>query len=250
MILAMKIIDLARDFAFYPWNISYQLINTYRNAELWQSLSEYSGIFRMPCVITAKEATSFFKLPIDNGSIEGINVNKTVKSNELFNDDVLSDKGIKFGALTTNPNVVIGSGLKAFTRHALIVGTPGTGKTTFLLNLLLQLYEKGIPFLAIEPTKTEYRALIDAIPDLQVFTPGNSAVSPFIINPFIPPKHIKIEQYIPSLASAFKAAFSMPSPLDMIFLSAIRKCYSEYGWKSNSKFGDTDVRSFGMYELF
>lgn len=41
----------------------------------------------------------------------------------------------------------------------------------------------------------------------------------------------------------------MPSPLDMIFLSAIRKCYSEYGWKSNSKFGDTDVRSFGMYEF-
>jgi len=91
--------------------------------------------------------------------------------------------------------------------------------------------------------------MIDAIPNVQIFTPGNNSVSPFIINPFIPPKGITIEQYIPSLASAFKAAFAMPSPLDIIFLRAIRACYSENGWKDYSKHGDTDVIAFGLYEF-
>ena len=131
----------------------------------------------------------------------------------------------------------------------LVVGKPGTGKTTFAVNLLLQLYQRGIPFLAIEPTKSEYRALIDAVPELQIFTPGNNSVSPFVINPFIPPKKISVEQYIPSLASAFKAAFSMPSPLDTIFQAAIQEAYTQYGWKDYSTADDPDVQVFGLHEF-
>ena len=39
----------------------------------------------------------------------------------------------------------------------------------------------------------------------------------------------------------------MPSPLDIIFLRAIRACYSENGWKDYSKYGDADVTAFGLY---
>ena len=144
---------------------------------------------------------------------------------------------------------MIGCSPQSFTKHALIVGTPGSGKTTFSIDLLIQFADKGIPFLAIEPTKTEYRALIDVIPNLRIFTPGNNSVSPYIVNPFIPPRGIRIEQYIPSLASAFKAAFSMPAPLDMFFLKAIRTCYTRYGWKDYSKIGDKDVKIFGIHEF-
>ena len=91
--------------------------------------------------------------------------------------------------------------------------------------------------------------MIDAIPDLQVFTPGNSSVSPFIMNPFIPPKGISVERYIPSLYSAFKAAFSMPSPLDSAFLKAIRASYTRYGWRNYSKAGDPEVTPFGLHEF-
>jgi len=41
----------------------------------------------------------------------------------------------------------------------------------------------------------------------------------------------------------------MPSPLDIIFLRAIRACYSENGWKDYSKYGDADVTAFGLYEF-
>ena len=122
-----------------------------------------------------------------------------------LDERVLQKDNVKFGQLleSEQSSTWIGCAQNTLTKHALIVGMPGTGKTTFSVNLLLQMYRRGIPFLAIEPTKTEYRALIDRIPDLQIFTPGKNKVSPFVINPFLPPKGITVEQYIPSLLSAF-----------------------------------------------
>jgi hypothetical protein len=126
---------------------------------------------------------------------------------------------------------------------------PGTGKTTFAVNLLLQFHKKGVPFLAIEPTKAEYRAMIGAIGDLKIFTPGNNRLSPFILNPFLPPRGVRLEQYIPALMTAFTAAFDMASPLDAAFLRAVNACYTQYGWKSASLAGDPDVIPFGLYEF-
>lgn len=58
-----------------------------------------------------------------------------------------------------------------------------------------------------------------------------------------------VESYVPSLMSAFKAAFSMPDPLPDIFLSAINDCYNEYGWKTDSTKDDPTVQRFGLYEF-
>lgn len=107
--------------------------------------------------------------------------------------------------------------------------------------MLLRLAERGIPFLAIEPTKTEYRCLTDAIPDLTVFTPGMNSVSPFIINPFVPPVGVTMESYVPSLMNAFQAAFTMPDPLPAIFREVVNKTYAKYGWKRSSTCEDPDV---------
>lgn len=150
----------------------------------------------------------------------GINTEKDVENSEQLSNEIFDkDNTIKIGDLISAEGdaIYIGCPMKSWTQHALVVGMPGTGKTTFAVNMLTQFAKKRIPFLAIEPTKTEYRAMIDAVDNLQIFTPGNSSVSPFVINPFIPPKGITVEQYIPSLLSAFKAAFSMDGPLEMIF---------------------------------
>lgn len=241
---------LSYDFFHFPWNIYNQLLVNYRNQSIWNnSIFQPINLARLPFLYTATEASIFFKLPIDDGKVRGIRRNRVFNDNEVIDSKVFSENNIKFGKLPGLEDVIIGAKAADFTRHTLIVGTPGSGKTTFAINLLLQFYEKGIPFLAIEPTKTEYRALIDIIPDLQVFTPGNSGVVPFIINPFIPPKGIRLEQYVPSLMSAFKAAFSMESPLDVIFLRSIRQCYAQYGWKNSSTCEDIDVQPFGLFEF-
>ena len=244
-------INLVKQLPYYPWNINARLVHYYRNKKYQEVIPLARNLYRLPYVVSAEEASSFFRLPLYEKTMVALRSNQVSQAQEQFSSSVVREDNLRLGRLITNDlsQIYIGCPEKAFTKHALIVGMPGVGKTTFSINVLLQFMKKGIPFLAIEPTKSEYRAMIDAIPGLRIFTPGNNAISPFIINPFIPPKGIKIEQYIPSLASAFKAAFSMPSPLDMIFLKAIRSCYIQYGWKDYSMVGDDDVTLFGLYEF-
>lgn len=234
----------------FPSYVNSLLQQQYRDVFIWGgSIVPPSQMFRFPFLVTVDEALMFFHLPYDDGKIVGIFGSSYQPSNELLSKKVTDSHNIVFGRAISNQNVSIGAPATDFAKHALIVGMPGTGKTTFCINLLLQFQKRGIPFLAIEPTKAEYRAIIDAIPDLQIFTPGNNSVSPFIMNPFIPPKGIRIEKYIPSLYSAFRAAFSMPSPLDVTFLKAIRASYNRYGWRDYSMAGDPEVTPFGFHEF-
>lgn len=241
--------DLYQYFYVYPWNAK---IFSYNQKFSHKFITNGQKVIKkMSLMMDCEEVISFFRLPIHNKNMIAIKSEYLTNATEQLDKSVVNSNNIQFGKLKTVSGEYLNIGCKEldFASHTLIVGTPGTGKTTFSLGLLLQFYQKGIPFLAIEPTKTEYRALIDKIPELQVFTPGNNEVSPFIINPFIPPKGVKIEQYIPALSTAFKAAFSMPEPLDVIFLSVIRRCYTKYGWKDYSKRDDIGVTEFGLYEF-
>lgn len=234
----------------FPYAMTNLIMKQYRDMVIWGgNMVAPNTLFRYPYIMTIEEVLTFFHMPIDDGDIVGISGSVHQRSNELLDKHVTDTNNILFGTLMGESNVWIGASTKDFAKHAVIVGMPGTGKTTFSLNLLLQFYKKGIPFLAVEPTKSEYRALLNAIPDLQIFTPGNKEISPFVLNPFIPPKGIPIIKYIPSLFSAFQAAFSMPSPLDSAFLKAIRMAYTKYGWRDYSQAGDADVTPFGMHEF-
>lgn len=244
-------ISMGEMFAYYPWNLNAALVRKYRNMNLWQAMQSMQMLFRVPYLITSDEATAFFRLPIDNKKIAGVKSREIIQHVQNLDSRTTNPDNIQIGRLIGDDEHEsdIGCPPKTLTKHALVVGMPGTGKTTFSVHLLLQVCRKGIPFLAIEPTKTEYRAMIDMIPDLQIFTPGNNGVSPFVINPFIPPKGITVEQFVPSLASAFKAAFSMPSPLDAIFQQAIQEAYVKYGWRDYSTAQDPDVTMFGLHEF-
>lgn len=248
-------IDLTESLAVLPWQISNTLIYEDRNPLFWGK-NKPEALIRLKQLITAHEARSIFKIPIDDGKTIGIESKKVLINREKLNDSIISEGNFKVGLIKNaarngfDDGAHAGIPLNQFTKHGLIVGMPGSGKTNFSLGLLLQFWRDfHIPFLAIEPTKTEYRSLIDAIPELQIFTPGKNNVSPFVINPFIPPKGVTVESYTPSLAAAFKAAFSMPNPLPDIFLGAVNDCYTEYGWKKSSTIDDPDIELFGMYEF-
>jgi len=239
-----------------PWAISNILIYKQRNQEYWAAQNAPKQMIRTKYLMTAKEALGAFKLPIDDGHTIGLESNKLHANREKLHDSVINNGSFKVGRIVNDSRgsddeaAHAGIALNDFTKHGLIVGMPGSGKTNFSLGLLLQFWKEfQIPFLAIEPTKSEYRSLLDAIPDLQVFTPGKTNVSPYVINPFMPPRGVTVESYVPSLMSAFKAAFSMPNPLPDIFLGAINDCYNLYGWKSSSTSDDPHAEPFGLYEF-
>lgn len=254
--LSTNNIDLVGALPIMPWVLSNTLIYNERNPVFWGRKNRPENLIRLRQLITARELRAVFKLPIDDGKTTGINSKKVLINRERLNDSIISEGNFKVGKIKNAAKNGFGEGahagipLNQFTKHGLIVGMPGSGKTNFSLGLLLQFWKDfKIPFLAIEPTKTEYRSLIDAVSELQIFTPGKNNVSPFVINPFIPPKGVTVESYTPSLAAAFKASFSMPDPLPDIFLGAINDCYTEYGWKKNSTLDDPDIELFGMYEF-
>lgn len=239
-----------------PWLVSDVLVNKAREQQFWGLKSAPIQYIRFKQLITAREIRSVFKFPMDDGKIIGLEVIKVLSNREKLHQSIISEGNFKVGIIQNASKskgekaTHAGIALNDFTKHSLIVGMPGSGKTNFSLGLLLQFWNDfKIPFLAIEPTKSEYRSLIDGIKDLQIFTPGKSNVSPYIINPFLPPKGVSIESFVPSLMTAFKAAFSMPNPLPDIFLASINECYNEYGWKPDSTIEDETAQKFGLYEF-
>lgn len=222
-------LDVKEYFSSLPWVINEILMD--KNAE--NPVFANSPLGRLPFVVTSEEASEFFRIPYgDNELAAGVNISKADKGAKKYNKKVINNGDIMVGTLKSSSNGdKIGFSLGDLTKHMLIVGTPGCGKTTFSVSLLDRIWkEHHIPFLVIEPAKNEYRAMVDSIPDLQVFTPGKDFISPYILNPFIPPKNVKLQSYKTVLKTAFSAAVSMVTPLDKIFEDTLDECYAKAGW--------------------
>ena len=227
--------EIRKDANFYPlpWAVNELLMNMDRNMQIWNSGMFSNAYYRLPYIITAEEASQFFRLPVGGSRVSGgLPVNEAGKINRTYADNIINAGDIEIGTLkSSSRGDKIGISLKDLAKHMLVVGTPGSGKTTFSVSLLDRLWkDHHIPFLVIEPAKNEYRALVQSIPDLQVFTPGKNFISPFVYNPFVPPKNVKLETYKSTLKTAFAAGVSMTTPLDKIFEEAINNSYSDFRW--------------------
>ena len=204
------------------------------------------GLRRMTRLSVKEEAASFVGVPGQYEGIPGLQiVGKIV---------ILPEKMAKKGE-----NVLVGRRkdteekvylpLDQLSRHGCITGMPGSGKTNFALGFLYRIWKEGVPFLAVEPAKREYRALTRVIPDLQVLTPGDSTIAPISCNMFLPPAGITLEQHLPSLYQIFEMSFSMDSLLKNMFTETIRMCYMEHGWSDDSTRDSKGVRVFGLREF-
>jgi hypothetical protein len=234
-IVSLSANDVRKDDNFYPlpWAAHEIILGTDRNPSVWNMGQNLNVFYNLPYIITAEEASEFFRLPIGSDTVyAGLVVNESGKASRTYADNVVGGGDIAGGTLKSSSHGdSIGISLNDLTKHMLIVGTPGSGKTTFSVSLLDRLWkDHKIPFLVIEPAKNEYRALVQSIPDLQVFTPGKNFISPFVFNPFMPPKNVKLETYKSTLKTAFTAAVSMSTPLDKIFEESVNNCYSDFRW--------------------
>ena len=221
--------------SFSPQNIrnNYIAIPWHIEELIFGSSQSYGRAFkRLPHIITADEAVSLFSLPIGGSKVSaGFTIDYSSKQGKEYRSSLIDSDNISVGKLkSSNGEHIIGFSRDDLAKHMLIVGTPGSGKTTFSVGLLDRLWKQGIPFLVIEPAKNEYRALVQSIPDLQVFTPGKNLISPFVFNPFLPPENVRLESYKSVLKTAFEAGVTMTSPLDKIFEETVNNCYSDFGW--------------------
>lgn len=125
-------------------------------------------------------------------------------------------------------------------KHGLVAGLTGSGKTNTIFNLLSQLHnEHGLPFLVIEPAKSEYRNLHNQIQRLKVFTLGEERLgrsAPFRFNPFFFPQGVSLQTHLDMLKAVFQASFVMYAPMPYILEECLYKIYEDKGWNLVTSF--------------
>lgn len=131
-------------------------------------------------------------------------------------------------------------------KHTFIAGVTGSGKTTTCHNLLA---EADMPYLVIEPAKTEYRTLIRRDEDITVFTLGNETVAPFRINPFELIEGEIISAHVDMIKATFTTAFPMEASMPQLLEEAIYKCYEQKGWDVNTN-RDTNYNEEEQWRAF
>lgn len=196
---------------------------------------------RMPYLFGLNEAASTLVLPVPEeqgvvGMIRSRRV-ETIAEESVQRADVAPSVSLgavlHFGELGSP----VALPLSAINRHALIVGAPGSGKTTTVMSLLAQLWrDHKVPFLVIESVKAEYRTLLNCpgLEDLRVITLGNESISPLRLNPLEPPPGVRCEVHISAVMSSLKMAMPLFPPLPQILAKALALTYGNAGWDDDT----------------
>ncbi|MBR3314084.1 MAG: ATP-binding protein [Atopobiaceae bacterium] len=211
---------------------------------------------RLPRLVSVEEASNFFRIPIPvQAGFPGFGLDtglgdspaRKAVASPLSVGTYLDVAG---GADTASFDV------QQFAKHGLIVGVPGSGKTTAMFSILHQLWdrpaEERVPFIVLEPAKTEYRSL-KRLPafskDMLVFTLGDEDTSPFRFNPLEVLPGIRLENHISRLQACFVGAFDLFDPLPIFLEQAIRRTYLEQGWYDDSRGGEPGLITPTMADL-
>jgi hypothetical protein len=120
-------------------------------------------------------------------------------------------------------------------RHALVTGTTGVGKSTTIKHILWQLHEQKIPFLVLEPAKSEYSELgsLDSSKNpVHIFQVGRAADNCLRLNPLVFPQNgaITLMEHIDRVCALFNAAFPMYAAMPQILEEAVVRAYERHGW--------------------
>jgi hypothetical protein len=199
---------------------------------------------RLPYLVGARGASAAFRFPISvRGGIPGIAVRQAPPDFEPgVRPDQPAPDEIHLGYYRRGGVVVMP--IHALTRHTLVTGFTGSGKTNTVLYLLNQLWSKHrIPFLVIEAAKKEYRALsrLNSVQDLLIFTLGDETTSPFRLNPFELLPGVRVEAHLGRLQACFDAALPQFGILPSIVAEALEEIYKTKGWRLTDRAPSLDA---------
>lgn len=192
----------------------------------WISTNELSVITGLP----KKEVVG---LPLKEEVEFGLNIAKenTNKNNKLLLGNLVRSGGIL--------DIEVSIDKENLNKHTFIAGVTGSGKTTTCQRILKS---ADMPFMVIEPAKTEYRILTKNNKNILIFTLGDDSVAPFRINPFEFFNGENITSRVDMIKANIEAAFDMEAAIPQIIESALYKCYEKYGWNiatsKNSRYED------------
>lgn len=240
----------------------------YLEHNIWGYTIAAPPLERLRYLATAQEAYGAFRLPVppESGYMPGVLVKEepfVAPADELelrqqaranlndpqeLSEEQQQEKKIEIGTVYHRGNPTAQQfriNVSDLTRHVLIAGSTGSGKTTTIMHLLSQLWNRHrVPFLVLYPIdKIDYRELRgfhDLREELLIFTLGDESTSPFRFNPFEVPDGLLLKTHLSRLMRVFTAAFSLHDPLPMIYREALRQVYREHGWDTVLERGSSD----------
>ena len=141
------------------------------------------------------------------------------------------------GELVYGGKILVGNHVsldkKSLNKHIFVTGITGSGKTVTCKRLLRS---AAVPFLVIEPAKTEYQELLleSGMEDVVVFTIGTESGLPFRFNPFELLPGENFTAHIDLVKAAFMSSFHFEASMPQIFEIAMYRVYKEWGWDTDT----------------
>ncbi|MGN2638300.1 ATP-binding protein [Nocardia takedensis] len=144
------------------------------------------------------------------------------------------DGDIDLGTILDNadqPAGRLGIPLSTLNRHGFIAGATGSGKSQTVRHLLEGLHTAGIPWLVIEPAKSEYAGMAGRLRQpVTIIRPGDPDAVPIGLNPLEPAPGFPLQTHIDLLRALFLAAFDAVEPFPQVLSHALTRCYNHLGW--------------------
>ena len=163
--------------------------------------------------------------------VVGLALREEVEFGLNYKNDIPNEHSLVLGNLVQSGkellSVPVSLDKRELDKHIFIAGVTGAGKTTTCHKILLQ---SELPFMVIEPAKTEYRILTKKYDDILIFTLGRDKVAPFRLNPFELYPHESVSSHIDMIMASIESAFDMEAAIPQIIERAIHECYKSYGW--------------------
>ena len=209
--------------------------------------------------INTEELSILSALP--NNDVDGISISK-ISSFGLT--QTTTKENIEIGNISNKKKIInkrFKLSLKDLNSHLFVSGITGSGKSNTVKLILKELQsnniENKIPFLIIEPAKSEYKNLLNDIPNLQIFRPG-AKDDLFKLNPFVfehsrENRSISLTKHVDMLKVTFSSAFPMYGPMPYILEEAIYEVYKDKGWdfdtEDNQYYTDSNSASYDRKSL-
>lgn len=208
---------------------------------IWETDIAPEGLRRIPYLYGIAEASGLAVLPVqDADGAPGFERSSRHGDRRATTRPGAHGAGVRIGRVlhygAVADDAVIP--LAALNRHTLVVGSPGSGKTSTVMSVLVELWNRHrIPFLVIESVKREYRGLLDVpgLQDCQIFSLGREDISPLRLNPLAPPPGVRCEVHANAVLSALKTALPLVPPLPELLQEAIERTYRVAGWDDDAR---------------
>ena len=213
---------------------------------IWQRRPAPSPHLAHLCMLgDARDATCAFRLPIAaTGDLGGFPVRRPSRIGHQEQTRIAAGtRALTIGGFPDGTGELRIS-VDSLTKHALVAGSTGSGKTTAVLELLKQLWlDHRVPFLVIEPVNSDandYRKLAaeDGFEDLDIITVADERLRPLRFNPMRCPDRVLVGEHLANLLNCFKAAFGLWEPLPAIYVDALTRMYLDAGILPSERAGE------------